>query len=163
MLAELRAEARLQPEPVLPRLLQADRQRVRLGWFHKYVVESVTERDLTGGSPDETWSYAYSNQDANDQSMWRHDYSETALLAYRSWPLWQGYTTVTTTHGPAGPNVYAIRSSEGVDVNRAWVSTPHTHIRPRSRFQVVSVQVVFLAARCLRAGGFRTRGMEDDD
>ncbi|WP_426633817.1 ricin-type beta-trefoil lectin domain protein [Planosporangium sp. 12N6] len=71
-------------------------------WFHKYVVTSVTNRDLTGGSPDETWSYAYSTANSSDPALWHHDYNETVQLAYRSWTQWQGYSTVTVTHGPAG-------------------------------------------------------------
>jgi RHS repeat-associated protein len=72
------------------------------GWFHKYVVTGVTEKDLTGGSPDEVWSYAYSTANSSDPALWRHDYTETSLLAQRSWSSWQGYSTVTTTHGAAG-------------------------------------------------------------
>jgi RHS repeat-associated protein len=72
------------------------------GWFNKYVVTSVTEQDLTGGAPDEVWSYAYSNANTSDPSLWRHDYTETSVLAQRSWSLWQGYSTVTTTHGASG-------------------------------------------------------------
>jgi hypothetical protein len=33
--------------------------------------------------------------------LWAHDFSETSVLAYRSWPLWRGYSDVTTIHGPA--------------------------------------------------------------
>jgi RHS repeat-associated protein len=76
------------------------------GWFHKYVVAAVTERDLTGGSPDETWSYGYAVDDpaaaSTDRSLWHHDYAETTNAWFRSWSQWRGYTSVTTTHGPAG-------------------------------------------------------------
>jgi RHS repeat-associated protein len=72
------------------------------GWFNKYIVTGVTDKDLTGGSPDEVWSYAYSTANSSDPSLWRHDYNETSILAQRSWSVWQGYSTVTTTHGTAG-------------------------------------------------------------
>jgi RHS repeat-associated protein len=80
-------------------------------WFHKYVVTAVTERDLTGGTPDETTTYTYSaaasttgGRDAasSDAALWRHDDAETLDLAHRSWSRWRGYATVTTAHGPAG-------------------------------------------------------------
>jgi RHS repeat-associated protein len=74
------------------------------GWFHKYVTTQITDQDLTGGSPDEVWSYTYSAGASSDPALWHHDYTETTTLAYRSWPLWRGYTSVTTTHGPSsGP------------------------------------------------------------
>ncbi|HZM74530.1 MAG TPA: RICIN domain-containing protein [Candidatus Limnocylindrales bacterium] len=73
------------------------------GWFNKYVVTSVTEKDLSSAAtPDQTWTYAYSTASATDVSLWGHDFTETSVLALRSWPLWRGYTDVTTTHGPAG-------------------------------------------------------------
>ncbi|GAA4736631.1 hypothetical protein GCM10023263_93880 [Phytohabitans rumicis] len=72
------------------------------GWFHKYVVTQVVDKDLTGGSPDEVTSYAYSVDNSTDRSLWHHDFAETSQLQYRSWSLWRGYTTVTTTKGAAG-------------------------------------------------------------
>ncbi|PWR14398.1 hypothetical protein DKT69_16560 [Micromonospora sicca] len=72
------------------------------GWFNKYVVTSVTNRDLTGGSPDEVSSYTYSTAGSSDEALWRHDYNETSTLAYRSWSQWRGYSTVTVTHGASG-------------------------------------------------------------
>ncbi|BCB89797.1 hypothetical protein Psuf_071100 [Phytohabitans suffuscus] len=71
-------------------------------WFHKYVVTKVVDKDLTGGSPDEETSYAYSSEGSTDRSLWHHDYAETSQLQYRSWSIWRGYTTVTTTKGAAG-------------------------------------------------------------
>ncbi|MEV4625212.1 ricin-type beta-trefoil lectin domain protein [Micromonospora sp. NPDC049523] len=72
------------------------------GWFHKYVVTQVTERDTTGGSPDQVTSYAYSTEGSTDSSLWAHDRNEVAVLANRTWSVWRGYTTVTTTKGAAG-------------------------------------------------------------
>ena len=72
------------------------------GWFHKYVVTKVVDKDLTGGSPDEEASYTYSTEGSTDRSLWHHDYAETSQRQYRSWPIWRGYTTVTTTKGAVG-------------------------------------------------------------
>ncbi|GLZ79596.1 hypothetical protein Afil01_44030 [Actinorhabdospora filicis] len=72
-------------------------------WFNKYTVTGVTEKDLTpAGSPDEAWTYTYSVASSSDASLWAHDFNETTQLAYRSWPIWRGYSDITTTHGPAG-------------------------------------------------------------
>jgi hypothetical protein len=73
-------------------------------WFNKFVATSVTEQDLTGGGPDESWSYTYSTTGSTDNSLWGHDVNETSPIAQTSWGRWQGYSTVTVTHGPAsGP------------------------------------------------------------
>jgi YD repeat-containing protein len=84
-------------------------------WFHKYLVTSVVDKDLTGGSPDEVTSYAYSTvastaataagavgSGSSDAALWHHDHNEALDLAHRSWTEFAGYATVTTTHGPAG-------------------------------------------------------------
>ena len=72
-------------------------------WFNKYVVTSVTERDLSpAGAPDEVWSYAYGVSSTTDQSLWAKDFNESVELAYRTSNLWRGYTDVTTTHGSGG-------------------------------------------------------------
>ena len=70
------------------------------GWFNKYTVSTVTDKDLTGGSPDSLWSYGYSTADSSSAVLWHHDYNETSTLAYRSWNVFNGFSTVTVTHGP---------------------------------------------------------------
>ncbi|RKR88587.1 intein/RHS repeat-associated protein [Micromonospora pisi] len=72
------------------------------GWFHKYVVTQVVEHDTTGGSPDQVTSYSYGIDGSTDTALWAHDHNETSLAAVRTWSLWRGYTTVTTTEGAAG-------------------------------------------------------------
>jgi RHS repeat-associated protein len=73
-------------------------------WFHKYVVTSVTDQDLTGGSPDEVTTYAYSTGGSSDPSLWHHDVNEVTNdpLNRTTWAQWRGYSTVTTTRGAAG-------------------------------------------------------------
>jgi RHS repeat-associated protein len=70
-------------------------------WFHKYVVESVTEADLllasdpAGGSPPKETHYAYGGKPA-----WHFtDADEVTPAAKRTWSDWRGYGTVTVTTG----------------------------------------------------------------
>ncbi|MEV0431357.1 ricin-type beta-trefoil lectin domain protein [Micromonospora sp. NPDC050495] len=67
------------------------------GWFYKYVVASVQEHDLTGGSPGEVTFYKYTNEASSDSALWAHDTNETVELQYRTWSQWRGYSTVTAT------------------------------------------------------------------
>ncbi|MEV6522854.1 ricin-type beta-trefoil lectin domain protein [Longispora sp. NPDC051575] len=71
-------------------------------WFHKYVVDSVTEVDLTGGGPDETWRYWYSTGESSDNSLWRIVGNEGSSFRHRSWSAWAGYSTVSVVHGAGG-------------------------------------------------------------
>ncbi|WP_412539548.1 ricin-type beta-trefoil lectin domain protein [Longispora sp. K20-0274] len=72
-------------------------------WFHKYVVDSVTEVDLTdAAAPDEKWAYTYSTAGSSDNALWRIANSEGSEFRFRSWSSWAGYATVTTVHGAGG-------------------------------------------------------------
>ena len=71
-------------------------------WFHKYVVDTVAEHDLTGGGPPEVWNYDYAGWGSSNASLWRYDTNEITPAARRSWTDWRGYPIVTTTHGPVG-------------------------------------------------------------
>ena len=74
-------------------------------WWHKYIVKSVTEKDLVGGSPDVVHSYSYSTAGSSTPVLWGHDDGAatwSSVLAKRSWADWRGYSTVTVTTGPAG-------------------------------------------------------------
>jgi RHS repeat-associated protein len=99
------------------------------GWFHKYVVTQVTDRDLTGGAPDEVTTYTYSTAGASDADLWHHDMNETSPAAQTSWALWRGYPTVTATRGPAGgPQTVStslyFRGMDGDQVKPASSTTP---------------------------------------
>lgn len=76
-------------------------------WWHKYIVKSVTEKDLVGGSPDVVTSYSYSTAGSSTPVLWGHDNGAAtwaSFLPKRSWADWRGYSTVTVTTGPsAGP------------------------------------------------------------
>jgi YD repeat-containing protein len=58
----------------------------------------VRERDLTGGSPDEWWTYKYSNKYSSTDVLWHWDLNETSPHTSRTWNLWRGYATVNTAH-----------------------------------------------------------------
>ncbi|WP_161557853.1 ricin-type beta-trefoil lectin domain protein [Micromonospora sicca] len=70
-------------------------------WFNKYLVNRVTQRDLTGGSPDEITTYKYVNTASSDSALWAHDVNESVELLYRSWSVWRGYSSVTATKATA--------------------------------------------------------------
>ncbi|MCM0674805.1 ricin-type beta-trefoil lectin domain protein [Micromonospora phytophila] len=101
-----------------------EQQPAGYGWFYKYLVAVVTERDLTGGSPDEWTFYKYTNESSSDSALWAHDSNETVQLAYRTWSQWRGYGTVTATK-EASENVETVsrnvfhRGMDGDDKNKA--------------------------------------------
>ena len=67
-------------------------------YFHKYVVENVTEADLTGGAPRVVYHYTYHGAPA-----W-HYADDDGLLPdeAKTWSQWRGYSRVTTTIGDPG-------------------------------------------------------------
>ncbi|MEV7365473.1 polymorphic toxin-type HINT domain-containing protein [Streptomyces sp. NPDC091299] len=67
----------------------------QLDWFHKYVVTQVTESDPTGGAPLKQTDYSY-----NDSPAWHYDSDNlTAPAKRKTWSVWRGYGSVTTTTG----------------------------------------------------------------
>ncbi|MEU2556414.1 RHS repeat-associated core domain-containing protein [Streptomyces sp. NPDC013313] len=69
----------------------------QLDWFHKYVVTQVTESDPTGGSPLKETDYTY-----NGSPAWHYDSDNvTAPAKRKTWSVWRGYGSVTTTTGDA--------------------------------------------------------------
>ncbi|MFD8723883.1 polymorphic toxin-type HINT domain-containing protein [Streptomyces sp. NPDC059629] len=69
----------------------------QLDWFHKYVVTQVTESDPTGGAPLKETDYNY-----NDSPAWHYDTDNvTAPAKRKTWSVWRGYGSVTTTTGDA--------------------------------------------------------------
>ncbi len=69
-----------------------------LHWFHKYVVDSVTEQDRSGASTqDVVTDYTYVGNPA-----WAYDDTPGLLDKYRTWGQWRGYEKVRTTTGTAG-------------------------------------------------------------
>nr|WP_243088382.1 RHS repeat-associated core domain-containing protein [Streptomyces sp. 891-h] len=75
-------------------------------WFNKYVVDSVTTTDRTGGSPDQVTRYAYQGGAA-----WHYDENGLVDSDHRTWSEWRGYGHVRVqTGGQGGPG--AMRSQQ---------------------------------------------------
>jgi RHS repeat-associated protein len=67
-------------------------------YFHKYVVTTVTETDLTGRAPRSITSYDYVGDPA-----WHYTDDDGLVKAeYKTWSVWRGYGTVRTTKGDPG-------------------------------------------------------------
>ncbi|WP_344553123.1 RHS repeat-associated core domain-containing protein [Kitasatospora saccharophila] len=68
-----------------------------LDWFHKTLVEQVSDNDRTkAGSPSRITTYAYGGGAA-----WHRDDSDRTDDQYRTWNDFRGYRTVTVTTGAA--------------------------------------------------------------
>ncbi|HCU48634.1 MAG TPA: hypothetical protein DGG94_02190, partial [Micromonosporaceae bacterium] len=73
-------------------------------WWHKFVVDKVTEKDLVGGSPDKVTSYQYTMDGATSNRalvLWGYSGSVWASPK-KAMSSWKGYPTVITTIGVAG-------------------------------------------------------------
>ncbi|GAA4902341.1 RHS repeat-associated protein [Stackebrandtia albiflava] len=70
-----------------------------MGWFHKYVVTSVTEIDNTGGSPPVTTRYRYHLDGGGTTQLWAYDDGEFTERKHRTYGIWRGYPRVTTEVG----------------------------------------------------------------
>ncbi|MFE6100440.1 RHS repeat-associated core domain-containing protein [Streptomyces laurentii] len=69
-----------------------------LHWFNKYVVDSVTATDRTGGSPDQVTQYEYLNGAA-----WHFDDSDGLTKdKNKTWSQWRGYGHVRVKTGGQG-------------------------------------------------------------
>jgi RHS repeat-associated protein len=73
-------------------------QEATLDYFHKYVVTSVTEADLTGGAPQTVTNYDYLGTPA-----WHYTDDDGLIKADdKTWSVWRGYGAVRTTKGIPG-------------------------------------------------------------
>ncbi|MDX2602880.1 polymorphic toxin-type HINT domain-containing protein [Streptomyces caniscabiei] len=69
-----------------------------LQWFNKYVVDTVTATDRTGGSPDQVTMYDYL-----DGAAWHYDDDDGMSKAkLRTWSQWRGYGHVRVRTGGQG-------------------------------------------------------------
>ncbi|MCM2578666.1 RHS repeat domain-containing protein, partial [Streptomyces meridianus] len=71
-------------------------------WFHKYVVSSVVDTDLVGGSPDQVTSYTYLGD-----AGWRKTKPDGLTKSeYLTWGDWRGYgkVRVEKSDGTTGPS-----------------------------------------------------------
>ncbi|OPG04722.1 sugar-binding protein [Streptomyces sp. GKU 895] len=66
-------------------------------WFHKYVVDTVTQRDRTGGDINDVMVTSY---DYKGDAAWRHAEPDGITdEKFLTWSQWQGYGKVTVTSG----------------------------------------------------------------
>jgi RHS repeat-associated protein len=72
-------------------------------YFHKYVVSTVTETDLTGGAPRTVHNYTYLGDPA-----W-HYTDDDGLIDpdNKTWSQWRGYARVGTSVGDPGEQTYS--------------------------------------------------------
>ncbi|WP_159424446.1 polymorphic toxin-type HINT domain-containing protein [Streptomyces sp. 3214.6] len=67
-------------------------------WFHKYVVSTVTQTDLVGGTPDMATSYDYIGD-----AGWRKSRADGITESkYLTWGDWRGYAKVRVTGSQGG-------------------------------------------------------------
>ncbi|WP_214409224.1 RHS repeat domain-containing protein [Sphaerisporangium fuscum] len=71
----------------------------KLDFFHKYVVNQVTERDLAGLNTPKVTSYQYIG------GAWAHDDLEMVPDARKSWGQWRGFLRVKVRTGSAALGV----------------------------------------------------------
>ncbi|MFG2910443.1 polymorphic toxin-type HINT domain-containing protein [Kitasatospora sp. NPDC048286] len=83
-----------------------------LDWFHKYLVEKVTEHDMVAGSgsPDKVTAYEYL-----DGAAWRRDNSEFTPDKQRTWNDFRGYQRVRTRVGDSGKSLTETVYFRGMD------------------------------------------------
>ncbi|MBB5868543.1 RHS repeat-associated protein [Allocatelliglobosispora scoriae] len=93
-------------------------------WWHKYLVTSVVEKDLVGGSPDILHSYDYAvrvttagqtvggtTSGTSQDILWHYGLNAFGgATAYRSWSEWRGYPVVTEVTGPVGGTQSKVRT-----------------------------------------------------
>ncbi|MDQ2587992.1 type IV secretion protein Rhs [Saccharothrix yanglingensis] len=100
----------------------------RFEWFHKYVVTTVVDTDVTGASARIPTTYEYVGDPA-----WHFDEADFADPARRTWSQWRGYGTVRVKKGDAeaGPqSVTETVHGRGMDGDKlpsgtreAWITT----------------------------------------
>lgn len=69
----------------------------RTDWFHKYVVDSVSDTDMTALAPPMTTYFSYMGGAA-----WAYDDNKLVADEYRTWSTWRGYEKVKTVTGTPG-------------------------------------------------------------
>ncbi|GGR60218.1 RHS repeat-associated core domain-containing protein [Streptomyces aurantiogriseus] len=72
----------------------------RISWFHKYVVEKITEFPRLADAQDIVTTYKYETyDDAVDGALWAKSQSEFSRPKKRTWDDFRGFPTVITTTG----------------------------------------------------------------
>ncbi|MFF3893195.1 ricin-type beta-trefoil lectin domain protein [Streptomyces sp. NPDC001812] len=72
----------------------------RISWFHKHVVDRITEFPRLADAQDIVTTYDYATDgDAVDGALWAKSQSEFSRPKQRTWDDFRGYPVVTTTTG----------------------------------------------------------------
>lgn len=83
-------------------------------WFHKFVVDTVIEDEVTVTGPNKVTSYDY------EGAAWAFDDSELVKTKKKTWNQWRGYRTVTMRTGEAGSKQLRTETTylQGMDGDR---------------------------------------------
>ncbi|MFI5793433.1 polymorphic toxin-type HINT domain-containing protein [Streptomyces sp. NPDC051677] len=72
----------------------------RISWFHKYVVDRITEFPRLADAKEIVTQYKYETfGDAVNGALWAKNQAEFSRPKKRTWDDWRGYPTVTTITG----------------------------------------------------------------
>ncbi|MDX3246464.1 polymorphic toxin-type HINT domain-containing protein [Streptomyces sp. ME18-1-4] len=83
-------------------------------WFHKFVVDTVIEDEVTVTGPNKVTSYDYSG------AAWAFDDSELVKTKNKTWNQWRGFRSVTMKTGEAGSRQLRTETTylQGMDGDR---------------------------------------------
>ncbi|MEU1475472.1 RHS repeat-associated core domain-containing protein [Streptomyces sp. NPDC005760] len=92
----------------------------QLDWFNKFVVNSVTAQDPTGGGLPVQTSYKYLGDPA-----WHYSDDPLTQAKYRTWNQWRGYGTVETRTGTSPATITLSRETffRGMDGDKTSTGT----------------------------------------
>ncbi|MFE9429026.1 RHS repeat-associated core domain-containing protein [Kitasatospora sp. NPDC006697] len=90
-------------------------------WFNKYVVQSVSQSDPSGGSAGLFTAYTYLGPAA-----WHYGDNETAQSKYRTYGQWRGYGDVQTRTGQGTDPVTLSEKRYYRGMDGDWLSTTST-------------------------------------
>lgn len=99
------------------------------GVFHKYVVTTIEQSDLVGGSPTMTTNYGYGADQLAPWPAWHRNDDLLVADADEDWTDWRGYQTVRVTEGAAGADRQTItdtRYFQGMNGDLLGSGTPKT-------------------------------------
>ncbi|MFF2129327.1 RHS repeat-associated core domain-containing protein [Streptomyces olivochromogenes] len=101
----------------------------QLDWFNKFVVNSVTEQDQTGGGLPVQTSYTYVGDPA-----WHFSDDPLTQAKYRTWNQWRGYGQVETRTGTSPAKITLSRQTffRGMDGDKTSTGTRSVPLNDRA-------------------------------
>ncbi|MGX9889113.1 RHS repeat-associated core domain-containing protein [Streptomyces sp. NPDC002276] len=85
----------------------------RTSWFHKYVVDKITEFPRLADAQEIVTKYTYGTfPDDYDGALWAKNQAEFSRPKTRTWDDWRGYPVVTTVTGTTDASVGSAASKE---------------------------------------------------